>query len=182
MVSSHVDIKSARPRDLLQLPLWTPSPPQVVQLAHRPQHGSQPDSTRLSTEARMGTEAIMDVAIEWPIDVDLVWIREVLSLAVGVNEAAEDLVARLDVDLAAVVIDRCVRGGETIRTRRAIEANAFHGIVKQLLVGFGSRSLCQLVDRWEVLWMIEIVVNYLSKYLSLVCNHLHVKSESATIS
>ena len=90
----------------------------------------------------MCTKAVMDVAIQGPIDIDLVWIGEVLSLAVGADEATKDPVARLDVNFAAVVIDSCMCSGEAIRTECAIEADTFHGVVQQFLVRFGPRGLC----------------------------------------
>ena len=166
-MKTHIDIEAARAWNLLELSLRAGSPPQVVQLADRPQHRGQRSSTRLPTQASMCTKAVMDVAIQGPIDVDLVGVRKVFRLAVGADKAAKDLVTRLDVNFPAVVIDSRLCSGETIRTESAVETNTFHGIVQQFLVRFRSWGLCEIVDGRQMLWMIEVVVDQLGKLLQL---------------
>ena len=54
----------------------------------------------------------------------------------GTYEATEDLIARFHVHRATIVIDRGRDGGLAIRTKGAVQPDALHGVMHDLLVCF----------------------------------------------
>lgn len=69
----------------------------------------------------------------------------------GTDKATEDLVTWLDADFAPVVVDGVVDLGFSIGAESAVETDAFHGVVQDLVVGFGRVHLGVLVDGREML-------------------------------
>ena len=98
----------------------------------------------------MGSEPIVDVSVDGPVEPDRVGLGEEVGLAVRADEVAEDFVARLDLDGAASVVDGCGYGAYAVGARCSVEPNAFHGVVQQLVVCFGAVGFGPLVDFGEV--------------------------------
>ena len=111
----------------------------------------------------MCAKAIVDVALHRPVDIDLVWVGEILRLAVCADEAAEDLIAGLDVDFATVVVDGQMGGGKAVGAKCAAETDTFHCVVEKLLIRLGAGGLCKLVDSWKMLRVIKVVVDQLGE-------------------
>lgn len=82
-------------------------------------------------------------------------------------EAREHSIARLDADLSAAVVDGIVDLGFAVGAGGAVEADAFHGVVEDLVVGFGGVEFGVLVDGGEVLLAGggEVVVEELGKLI-----------------
>ena len=150
MISPHVDIQPSRPQNLLQLPLWSGRPPQIIKSTHNPQHSRQSDPTRLPTKTGMRSESVMDIRIYGSVDSDYVRIGEEFGFSVRTNEIAEDFVARLNLDRAASIIDSRRYGGFAIRAEGRVEPDAFHCVVQELVVCFGAFDFGPLVDIGEV--------------------------------
>lgn len=105
MISPHVNIEPSGPRNLLQLPLWTWRPPQVIKSTHNPQHSRQRSPTRLPAQTGVRPQAVVDISIHRPVDPDCVRFWEEFGFAIRADEAAEDFVSGLDLDRPASVID-----------------------------------------------------------------------------
>lgn len=77
----------------------------------------------------MRAHPVVDVILHWPVDPHLVGIREEPGLPVSVDKADENLVARLDPDGPTAIVDRGRNLALPIRTERAVEPDALHGVV-----------------------------------------------------
>ena len=160
MISPHVNIKPSRSLDLLQLPLWSRRPPQIVESTHDPQHRRQSNFTRLPTETGMRSHSVMDVTIYGPVDFDGIRLGKVFGFAVRMDEAAEDFVALLDLDWAASVIDSHGYSGSAIGAEGSVEPDAFHRVVQELVVCFGALNFGPPVDTGKMFFAFvgEVVV------------------------
>lgn len=78
----------------------------------------------------------------------------------GTDKTTEDLVAGLDADFAPIVVDGVMDLGFSIGAESAVETDAFHGVVQDLVVGFGRVHLGVLVDVRKMLlpFVREVVI------------------------
>ena len=150
MIGPHVDVEPSRPRNLLQLPLRSRRPPQVIKSAHNPQHSRQSSPTRLPAKTRMRSQPVMDVSIQGPVDADGIRLREEFGFAVRTDEAAEDFVARFDRDRATSIVNRRGYRGLAIGAKCSVEPDAFHCVVQELVVGLGAFDVGPFVDFREM--------------------------------
>lgn len=146
MVSSHVDVEAAGPGDLLELSGRARGPPQIIQTSDHFKHRRQGNPASFSSEASMRTHAIVDVVLHRPVDAHVIGVGEELGLPIGINEADEDLVTRLDPDRSTAIVD----GGRNltlpIGAESAVESDPFHRVVQQFVIGFGRVHLRQPID------------------------------------
>ena len=121
MVSPHVHLGPFGPRNLLQLPLRAGRPPQIVEPADDPQHSRQSNSRGLSAETGvMRSESAMHIAVDGPVGLDRLWIREEGGFAVRPGESAENFVADFNRDRAPSVVDGGGDGAMTIGSRSSV--------------------------------------------------------------
>ena len=160
MISPHVDKQPSGSFDLLQLPLWSRRPPQIVKSTHDPQHGCQSNFTRLPTETGMRSRSVMDVTVYGPVDFDGVRLGKVFGFAVRSHEAAEDFIALLDLNRAASVVDSRGYSRSAIGAEGSVEPDAFHRVVQELVVCFGALNFGPPVDTGKVFFAFvrEVVV------------------------
>lgn len=150
MISPHVDIRPSGRRNLLQLPLWTWCPPQVVESTHNPQHSRQSSPTRLPAKTGVRSQSVMDISIHGPVEPDCVRLGEELGFAVRTDEAAEDFVSRLHLNWAASVINGCRYGALAVGAGCSVEPDTFHCVVQELVVCFAAFGFGPFVDFREV--------------------------------
>ena len=100
----------------------------------------------------MRSQPVVDVIIYGPIGPDGIRLREKFGFAVRTDEAAEDFVARFDLDGTASVLDCHGYGGVAIGAESSVEPDAFHCVVQKLVVCFGAFDFGPLVDIGEVLF------------------------------
>ena len=58
-------------------------------------------------------------------------------------EAAEDSIARFDIDFSAIIVDGSRNGSLAIRAERTVQADALHAIVKDLVICFRRIFQCE---------------------------------------
>lgn len=150
MISPHIDIKPSGSRNLLQLPLRSRRPPQILQSTHNPQHSRQSNPTRLPAKTGMRSQSVVDISIHGPVDPDSIRLGEELGFAIRTDEAAEDFVARFDIDWAASVVHDCGYGALAIGAEGSIEPDSFHCVVQKLVVCLGAFDFGPSVDFGEV--------------------------------
>lgn len=150
VILAHVDVEAARSRDLLELTLGPRGATEVLKLANGAQHGRQGDHAGFFAEAGVRADAVVDVGFDRAVDPDFIWIWEDLFVSGRAHERDEDLVVRLDVYFSTTVIDCCGHGGATIRPKGAIQADSFHGVVKEFFIRLWCVDLCQPVNLWQV--------------------------------
>ena len=92
----------------------------------------------------------MDISIHGPVDPNGIWLGKELGFAVCTNEAAEDLIARFDLDWMASVVDGRRYGRLAIGAEGSVEPNAFHCVVQELVVCLGAFDFGPSVDFKEV--------------------------------
>ena len=107
MISPHVDIQPSGSLDLLQPPLRSGRPSQVLQSTYHPQHGRQSSPTCLPTKTGMRSHSVVNITIDGPVNPDAIRLGKIFGFAARTHEAAEDFVARFDLDWAASVVDGC---------------------------------------------------------------------------
>ena len=165
MISPHVGIQTSRSLDLLQLPLWSRRPPQVVESTHDPQHGRQSNFTRLPTEAGVRACSVMNVTIYGPVDPNGIRLGKNFGFTVRTDEVAEYFVALLDLDRAASVVNSHGYIGSAIGTEGSVEPDAFHRVVQELVVCFGALNFGPPVDTGKMYFAFvgEVVVKYLGE-------------------
>lgn len=85
MVLSHVDIKPARPWDLLKLPLRAWRSPQVVKTSDYLHHGRDRRSAGFLTQTCMRTYTVVDVRLQRPVRTHRIRRREEFGFAGGAD-------------------------------------------------------------------------------------------------
>ena len=66
-------------------------------------------------------------------------------------ETTKDFVSRFDRDLTTTIIDGIMDCGFAVRAESTVQSDAFHGVMQDLVVTFGSVHLGVFVDGWEML-------------------------------
>ena len=85
MVLSHVDIESPRSGNFLELTLWAWRASNIVEAADDLEHRRQCHLAGVTAKTSVRTDTVVDVGIHWPVDADLVRLREELGFTVGTN-------------------------------------------------------------------------------------------------
>lgn len=121
----------------------------------------------------MLANAIVDITSWVPIEAHFIRAWEDIRIPRCANEGTEYLVASLDVDLFAVVVEGMVSLSTPVATERAVEADALVDVGFEFLVGLWCVDLRQLLDGWQVLdsFGAEVVIDYLREDLRLVRDH-----------
>ena len=83
------------------------------------------------------------------------------------DKTAEDLVSSLHADGSTVVVDRRGSGGFAVGPECAVQAAAFHGVVKELVLGLWRVHFRQPVDLGQMLFAVvgQVVVEQLRELL-----------------
>lgn len=92
----------------------------------------------------------MDISVNGPVDPDCVRFGEEFGFAIRTDEAAEDSVARFDLDWAASVVDGGGDGASAMRADASVEPDAFHCVVQELVVCVGAFDFGPSIDISEV--------------------------------
>lgn len=130
MIRSHVNVKSSRSGNLLQLTGWPRGSSDIIQTAHHLEHRRQGDPASFSAEACVWANAVMDIVLHRSIDAYLIGVREEFSLTIGIDKADEDFVARFDPDRSTAIINRCRHLALPIGAESAVKPDPFHGVMQ----------------------------------------------------
>lgn len=99
----------------------------------------------------MWADAVMDVAVKWPVKLDFIGTGEDICITSGADERYKDFIAWLDSDRFAFVVDCGVDLRFSIGAKCAVETDTFHNVVGEFLVGFRGIFFGQFVDVWQML-------------------------------
>jgi hypothetical protein len=182
LILRHINIKPARSWNLLQHPPRPRRSSKPIKSSYRLQHSRDRDHANIHAETFVRPSAVVDVAVQGPIERDGFrgWID--YWVPGGGDEGDEDIVAGFHRDGTAVVVDCHGLGGFAVGAEGAVHAcgglvrgrngdggrtDAFHGVVKDLLVSFGGVHFCESVNIWEILLALvrEIEVKCLRELL-----------------
>lgn len=76
----------------------------------------------------MGTHTIVNVRIQGPIDIHIVWIGEHVRVSSGVDEGDKDLVAWIDVKGLAALLNSGGNGGSAVGSKGSIPVSVVSNV------------------------------------------------------
>lgn len=176
--------------DLLQDTLRARSGAKVVETSSSAEHGSHGGEGSLLTKTDLRANTVVEVGLIWTVKSDLVGVGEGRRVSVGLclwivsyafmsedqatYRANEDLIARLDVDITAILFDVEVGLGLAVSSRASVQANSLEHVAGQLGVGLRRILLCEKADLRQVLLaVIDVVFDGSSEHLSLAVSQFH---------
>lgn len=173
VILAHVRSVSLFSLHLLQLALGPRSAAQVRQATDNTQHSGKSNKAGVLAQRGVRANAEGDVSLQGPVEAHLVGFGESLGVVVRAGEADEDLVAGVDGDLAAVVVEDGGGLSLAVGAESAVDADGFEDIATELLLRSGGVFVGEAVDFGKVLGAVggEEVVNDAGEGLALVGDH-----------
>lgn len=92
----------------------------------------------------------MDITIQGSVDPNCIRLGKEFGVSVRTDEAAEDVVPRLNLDWVTSVVDGRGNGTLTMGAEGSVEPDAFHYVVQEFVVCFGAFDVGPLVDISEI--------------------------------